>query len=358
MSQPPPGHDRWGAPPPGYGDGRPVEGSSQPPGYGAPPAYGQPPGHGAPPPSWQGLPPEDVVRMHQPGVIPLRPLTLSDIFSGALRTMRRNPEATLGMALLVLGVLLVPSLLISMAVAQADTLAVSDVIGLTEVVRTLFAGLASLVLTGFVIYVVSEAALGDKAGMRQTWDAVKGRIPALLGYSVLAFLLAAVAVVAVLLVVGVVGATMGEVALVVAVVLLVLSLPLGLWIAVRLSLGGAAVVLERVGPLRGMARSWRLTSGSAGWRVLGITMLAGLLAVIITGVLTAPLTAIGAFATANVGLYATVSHLAELLVGALATPFTAGVSALLYLDLRIRREGLDVMMARAAQQRAAARRTP
>ena len=36
-------------------------------------------------------------------------------------------------------------------------------------------------------------------------------------------------------------------------------------------------------------------------------------------------------------------------------PFTAGVTALLYLDQRIRREGLDGALVRAAQARAAAR---
>ena len=51
----------------------------------------------------------------------------------------------------------------------------------------------------------------------------------------------------------------------------------------------------------------------------------------------------------------TVDHLLQLLVGALTVPFTAGVTALLYLDQRIRREGLDVSLLRAAQDRAAAR---
>ena len=33
----------------------------------------------------------------QPGVIPLRPLTLGDIFNGAIRYIRTNPKATLGL---------------------------------------------------------------------------------------------------------------------------------------------------------------------------------------------------------------------------------------------------------------------
>ena len=49
-------------------------------------------------------------------------------------------------------------------------------------------------------------------------------------------------------------------------------------------------------------------------------------------------------------------HLVQLVVGSFAIPFTAGVTALLYLDQRIRREGLETALLHAAQARAAARR--
>lgn len=50
-----------------------------------------------------------------------------------------------------------------------------------------------------------------------------------------------------------------------------------------------------------------------------------------------------------------INHVLQLVVGALTIPFTAGVTALLYLDQRIRREGLDVTLVHAAQARAAER---
>ena len=45
----------------------------------------------------------------------------------------------------------------------------------------------------------------------------------------------------------------------------------------------------------------------------------------------------------------------QLVVNALVIPFTAGVAALLYLDQRMRREGLNIVLVRAAQDRAATR---
>ena len=57
------------------------------------------PTSGLPPPGYQyappGYPPQPMAL--QPGVIPLRPLTLGDIFNGAIRYIRANPKATLGL---------------------------------------------------------------------------------------------------------------------------------------------------------------------------------------------------------------------------------------------------------------------
>ena len=46
---------------------------------------------------------------------------------------------------------------------------------------------------------------------------------------------------------------------------------------------------------------------------------------------------------------AILTGVASLVAGALTTPFTAGVDALLTVDQRIRREGLDVQLIQAAQ---------
>ena len=368
--QPPPyGQQGYGGqqPPPygqqGYGQQLPPYGQ---PGYGGqqPPPYGQQ-GPSQPPTQWQNLPPEDLVRMHQPGVIPLRPLTLGDTFEGSLKTMRRNPEATLGMAVLVLGVLLLPSIGRSLGVPRIfPELNTIDAVAVASLLPTMINALATLVLSGFVIYVVSEAALGDRVGIAGTWDAVKARIPALIGVSILSFL-AVFGTALVVILVGVLAAVaLGPVGLLVMIPLMLAFIPLMLWLFARLSLAPAAVVLEKAGPLQGLKRSWGLTRGAQAWRVLGITLLAGvitaLFAALIGGLLGLLAGALINLATGNLDGQFTAQvvtdHLLSFIVGAVTTPFTAGVTALLYLDQRMRREGLDVSLLRAAQERAAARR--
>ncbi|USQ78757.1 hypothetical protein NF556_14120 [Ornithinimicrobium faecis] len=369
------------APPPNYGQGY-GQGQAPPPNYGQgygqapPPAYGQGYqqgfGPGVPPPTygqpgqWHTMPPEDLVHMHQPGVIPLRPLRLGDMFEGALKTMRRNPEATIGMAVLVLAVLMVPSLAISMFIPTLfPDLNMIDALAIAGIVPTLLNSLATLALSGFVIYVVSEAALGDRVGIGQTWSAVKGRIPALIGISILSFLIMFVLMLGVILAMVAFGALLGPVGLILVGIAFIGIIPLFMWLYARLSLGAAAVVLEKAGPIGGIKRSWALTEGKAAWRVLGISLLAGILSMIFATIIASILGLLIGLVIGLVSgdistqfyLQVVVDHASTFLIGAIVTPFTAGVAALLYLDQRMRREGLDVGLVRAAQERAAARRS-
>jgi hypothetical protein len=386
MSQYPGNPGQWSAPggqdqPAGNqhapGGPRPQYGNPHgpPPQYanaqGPPPQYanpqGPPPQYGSsqPPSQWHQLPPEDLIRLHKPGVVPLRPLTLGDIFDGSLKTMRRNPEATIGMAVIVLAVFLVPSLLLAIALRQLDSLNTTDWVAISVVLPALASSIATLALSGFVIYVVSEAALGDRVSIGQTWREVRGRLPALIGVTLLTGLIFVGVVIAMMLLVVLLVALVGDAGAVLGVLLALAALPLFLWLTARVALGAGAVVLERVGPARGIGRSWRLTSGGQAWRVLGILLLAGIVAGIFSFAVSLPLgfatSALVELVTDDLGtqLTATVilEHLLQLVVNAVATPFTAGVTALVYLDQRMRREGLDVTLIRAAQGRAADRRS-
>ena len=107
---------------------------------------------------------------------------------------------------------------------------------------------------------------------------------------------------------------------------------------------------------QGIARSWRLTSGGQFWRVLGIRLLTGIIVGTAAQILAFPLGIIGGVGIVASGdpgnayvFQAVISGVSGLITGALTTPFTAGVDALLYVDQRIRREGFDVQLIAAAQ---------
>ncbi len=149
--------------------------------------------------------------------------------------------------------------------------------------------------------------------------------------------------------------------LIVTIPVLVLGL---LWVMVRSSIALPALMLERTGPMASWQRVRALVGGlwtGPFWRTLGILLLAAIIVGIAQGLLTFPAALVsGAIGAANpddplaVAGYTPpqvlISAIASIIASAVIYPFQAGVGTLLYVDHRMRREGLDVELARAASQ--------
>ncbi len=105
-----------------------------------------------------------------------------------------------------------------------------------------------------------------------------------------------------------------------------------------------------------LRRSSQLVRGS-WWRTFGVWLLGVILTFIISGVISTPVSFLlpqlggDAFVAADgspTPLFLILNALTAILVTALTAPFTAALIVLLYVDRRIRREGLDIELARAA----------
>ena len=374
--------DAYGARPPSLAP--PEQGQQQypqqPPGYGPPPGqdYGQA-GYGAPGHA-QPQPPK-------PGVVALRPMTLGDIFNGAFSYIRNNPKTTVGLAMIVMAVATIMSSVASVFFLTDYTTFLDEIMadptaadptepvfpfsplamGLTYLGELLiYAG--GSVLLGLLAAVVGMAVLGHKLTPGQAWAAVRGRVGAILGLAFikLGILLVLVVALVVTLFVGLFAGFMvgfevgGGAGLAVGfLVMLVGGLAIGapsLWIWIRLYYAMPLVVLERLGPGQAMARSWRLSQQS-WWRTLGYWLLAGLLVLAVNMVLTTPLALASGLFTfiAPEALWAPVAagvitYVGTVIVYAITQPFVAGVNTLLYIDLRMRREGLDLKLHQASQR--------
>lgn len=307
----------------------------------------------------------------KPGVIALRPLTLGDISRAVMTTIRVNPRASIGLAALVSLAVLLPVTAASTAVAALtgsgggpDEL---DITGtLTTTLPTLGSLLTAGLLAAFMAWVVSQATLGRTVTLGETWAAVRGRAWAATAV-VLLLTLIQVVVFGLLAGPGVLLAvaaarTSDNAGLATGVVLAILggllALAALLFVATRWCFATSVLAVERIGIGAALRRSWRLTAGRPFWRVLGIRLLAALAVGVVSQVVTLPLTVLlgvgGALTAADdpsrlVVAQTVATGLTALLVGALTTPITAGVDALLYLDQRIRREGLDVAIMHGLQ---------
>lgn len=197
------------------------------------------------------------------------------------------------------------------------------------------------VATAAMTRAVGDVYLDKPASLAAVYAAVGRRIGPVVGVAAL-LLLAGVG-----LVVAVGVLTIGAVLLLgqAGAALLIVILPAALFVMVvvytRWLFAAPIVILEPLGPVAALRRSWALVRGSTG-RVFGITILVGL----ITGILGAAVGAVLSVATGvgDENLRLILTQLATLLVSVLIQPISFIVVVLLYYDLRIRREAFDIEM--------------
>ncbi|HZB50664.1 MAG TPA: hypothetical protein VE547_16370 [Mycobacteriales bacterium] len=289
----------------------------------------------APPPGGGGYRPESIY-VPQAGGIPLRPLGVGDLLDGTFTTIRRNPKATLGLAavlvtvqqVLVTGLTVLTNGLPTNTDAGAGTVSLQILGGLGGLIGAMLSAVVGAVLTGMLVVVVSEDVLGRRVTVGQVWARVRPRVWALLAAAAIAGLVPYIG-------------------------LIFLAVPgLLLWSAWALTT--PALVLEGLGPIEALRRSWQLVWPAIAlvWMVRALSVL---IAMLIRYLLLIPFGVAGALVAAAVGEDQTSLVIVLFLVlGAiaadtLALPFLAGVLALMYVDRRIRAEGLDLVIQRQSR---------
>jgi hypothetical protein len=315
--------------------------------------------------------------------VPLRPLTVGDILNGAFTLIRSNPVATLGLAAVIQTIYGIVSALITWRVLNSAHTLTSlppqpTSAQLAHALGQFFATYIPLVLlqvalvfvfqamlTGMLTGALGRGLLGSKITIGEAWQIA--RLPAVIGVSLLVplILLALwMPVAAVTIVLA--AAKITAAAILVGVLGSIAALVLTIWIWVRLSLAVPAVVLEGTGPVMALRRSWELVQGS-WWRVFGILLLAWLVVALISVVLQVPFIIVRSVVGGGSGftsvyspgttaavaapsvLGVAIGAIGSIIAATCTRPITAGVSVLLYTDMRMRKEGLDLALNQASQ---------
>ena len=379
-----PGYGGYHTPPvgqPGYpgssGPGNtPYPSTSGDPGYpGAPGAPGYP-GYGG----------YTSVLAPKPSIIPLRPLSIGEILGGAFESLRANPKAMFIPSLVVMGItglLSAGSVALFMSrlgltdltsgkveFSETDLDSIgSSLVGLLIQlgVTGVLSMLATSIIIGLIIVTVSRTILGRKASLSDVWKRTRPRMWALIGQTLLIeLILAVITAVATAIVFGIGWALLGNIIaygadedsagtiilaiLAILAVIAVLGL-LTFALICKLSLAPAALVLENIGVLEGISRSWTLTRGYF-WRIVGIRLLSFIIVFFAVQIVSQGVSIVMqglVYAAPNMTIAILVaSTLLNSLIQAAIQPFDSAVVALMYTDLRMRSEGLDVELRRAA----------
>ncbi|MFB7834584.1 hypothetical protein [Streptomyces sp. NPDC056056] len=355
---------QWSKDQPPAGQWSPPTGQTPPPAPG--PGQGQ--GWGAPPPNahW-GRP-----LAAKPGVIPLRPLGMGEILDGAVKTLRTYWRTVLAITVTVAVISQIADILAQRylapdvpaanpdatpaeALEQSLDAAQSSLVGLGPALLVTL--MASLVSAALLTVVISRAVLGRPVSLGAAWQEARPRLLQLIG---LTLLLAAMSTAIVLVgllpglliggAAGVALTLLGGLGALVAVV----------WLMISFNLASPALMLERGGVVQSLKRSAKLVRG-AWWRIFGITLLTQLLIFIFSMIIAIPFTIIGiavdgdGFSDMLSGTSTTfgwpfliITGIGGVITSAITYPISAGVTVLLYVDQRIRREALDLELARAA----------
>lgn len=326
--------------------------------------------------------------VYKPGIIPLRPLSIGDIYQGAFAAIKTNARTMFGFTAALLGVVLVISIATNYAIINlvlpnylsSDSpysAAFTSLSGsFSQLGGTLLQALATVLLSGLIVVAVSRSVLGRVASSKEVWERTKSKFLPLIGLNIItgiiSGLMVIIGIVAFFVLLASVASTaetetelwqgMG-IAIVGIFILIVAGVVVSSYLSIKFSVASPAMVLENLGVFAAIGRSWSLTRKNF-WRLLGINILTTIITSMVAGVFggiasalsvifvvagsSSPEDAITSINTAYI-LTMVMSSIAQLLI----LPFTSSVNALLYIDLRMRKEGLDVELRNAVAEQQA-----
>ena len=377
-AQPQQAQQPWGAPE------QPAQPQQAQQPWGAPeqPAQPQQQWGAAPQPdaAWQGTQTQGGTAwtVAQPGIIPLRPLTVGELFNGAFQAVRVNPQTMFGFAFAIMAIVgLVEALFsssstttLSHAISSQSAQDVFDSLGSTlgSFATSGLSLLATAFLSGMLALTVWDAVLGRKSSPADAWHRFSPRFVPVLLATLLIGIIEFVAIMVVVLIfiipffLVVVNAASARSydsasagiggAFAILFLMLVALIVVGCFLTVKFAFTSSAVVLEGLGPVDAIKRSWSLSKGSF-WRILGRIWLIGIVTGLISTVLGAIVGAIlgvSANAADSVGMLVAVSAFLGALLSAVVIPVQSSFYTLMYLDERMRKENLAPMIAQEASR--------
>ena len=347
-------------------------GQSNPPG-----GYDQStPGLNSPQPEW-GIPGMSWAPIPQPGIIPLRPLQLSELFDGSFKAVRANPPVMFGFSLVAMAVISVLGALVQAfflpssdytfsdpqaALNQTDvaTQLASQMSGalISGAIPSILSAIGATFVAGFLALSVSDAVLGKVTPLQEAWKRFRPRFWVLFGVSILVDLIGLAIFVVVILLFSIpmfLQTSSDFYPHLSGILLLICGIFLACIIAfavfAKLFFAPTIVVLENLSPFKAIARSWHLTKG-AFWQTIGryltIAILTSVASGLLTGVVAFVMAAL-AFALSP-ALSVSLSVVITGLISALVLPIISAWTTLMYVDRRMKAENFGPTLQTAALQ--------
>jgi hypothetical protein len=281
----------------------------------------------------------------------LRPMSTAQLLDRTFFLYRRNFILFAGIAVFPPAFVLVAQM-IGFAIPKAE----NNLPGLANGIAATSAGVIVGILlyligysvaTGASIYAVSNAHLGKTTTISQSYRSVSNRVGAIIATSICTGLVIfAVCVIAILA-----GVALAKVMGPSSAFILIPGGAIGIFFLIRLllrySIATQGCVLEKLGPVQSIKRSFFLTRGSEG-RIFLIILLNVIIVTALTLVFSIP-TFVGTGLVATKGSqppmqYQLMQALASFMASTLSGPISIIAFSLVYYDQRVRKEAFDLTL--------------
>ena len=301
----------------------------------------------------------------------LRPMSTSQVLDRTFSLYRKNFLLFAGIAALPPGLLMVGQFLLLLVMnpmskgpvwgdSTADMVKIG-VVALGYLSLLVFLLLGYAFSSGASVYAVSRVHLGYPTGIAETYRLILPNFGNILGIFILVGLCvfgvmivgAAAFVVPLILSVagGVAGRGFGPLAGVGAAVgglVFVAAIIVTIYLSTKLSLSVPVCVLERLGVVDSIKRSWSLTTGTV-WRLILINFLAAVMAGVLGAVLSIPyFVGLGLMAYKQdpslLLPFVMWQYFADFLARTVAGPISTIAVAIIYYDQRVRKEAFDIQL--------------
>ncbi|MGZ0711413.1 glycerophosphoryl diester phosphodiesterase membrane domain-containing protein (plasmid) [Coraliomargarita sp. W4R53] len=308
----------------------------------------------------------------RPGIIPLHPLTFGAILGRSFAALRQNPRVLLGFALIAQSIAYIVLTLVLGVVAwltfsRLDTVTPGSddfnailagsitITAITGLLLGLAVGALTIVVQAVVIAEVTHAAVAEKLTLGQLWQQVKPVVGRLIAYT---FLMVIAVVVLFAIVVGAlvgIGFAAAPLAIVLGIFVALAMVPVAWWLGIKLLLVPAAIIVEHQSIRGALGRSWVLTKDRF-WRTLGLLLVISLIFGAVSQAISLPLGILSSGITTIIAptgdpepsaiiaivVVTLLAQMLTLLIQSIALVVQSTATAIIYIDARMRREGLDL----------------
>jgi hypothetical protein len=258
-------------------------------------------------------------RLGEPG---LHPLGVGEVLDTAIKLYRGNAVTMWK----IVGVVLIPLAVLQLVVLAASLPSGASVHNgtlytSTGTLSTPAAGilaqsvlglLAILAVNGALALCLVDSYLGHPLSWSRSLGTAFRRFGSLLGLAILFMI-----------------------AIVIAFILVILP---GIWLSVAWSVAVPALMVERIGAVKALRRSFRLVRGR-WWATFGALLVATIMLLVVVFLVGL---VFNALSFSSLGLYLVMHGVSTVVSGLITYPFIGAVVAVIYIDQRVRKEALDL----------------